>query len=204
MDCNKWPVARIVGKQGSVLRLGSRRQESGQEMTGQATDTRRRPWLRHPLFWVTASFLLLVLVVVTFVIVMYNRAVHSNEVQRERQREAIAAFVAPPGWEEHPGRFGEFNDTPCLILSLCKLHHSRVWTAADPQPGTALSAVAEASGWEEIRFSAESHEPEACRQEGEGSFWCPLHAVSGKVSFELHTWLDRNAEGLWWIRLKAY
>ena len=53
-------------------------------MTGQVTDT-RRSWLRRPLFWVTTSFLLLVLVV-TFVIVMYNRAVHSNEVQREATR----------------------------------------------------------------------------------------------------------------------
>jgi len=150
---------------------------------------------------------LLLVLVVTFVIVMYNRAVHSNEVQRERQREAIAAFVAPPGWEEHlegvyPGEFGG----PCLILSLCELHQARRWEASEPQSRTSLIALAEASGWKEIEFSAEPADLEACGRDGLGSLpWCPLrvNAVSGKVLFKLRAWQEHNSE-VWTVDLGAH
>ena len=69
-------------------------------MTGQATDTRRYPWLRRPLFWVIVVFLLLVLLV-ALVVAVYNRAAQEKKAQMDRQHEAIESFVAPVGVSDH-------------------------------------------------------------------------------------------------------
>lgn len=174
-------------------------------MTGQATDA-RRPWLRRPLFWVTISYLLVVLAI-TLVVVMYNRAAHSNEAQRARQREAITSFVAPSGWEEYEGYPRERSDHPCLILSLCKQYHVTWWSATERPSGTSLMAVAEASGWTEVEFSTNLAERVACLQEFGSVPWCPslaatVKAVSGRVSLRLSADQQINSE-YWVIILRA-
>lgn len=175
-------------------------------MSGHATEARWREWLREPLFWVLAPALLILLIVL-LLIAVYFVLDYFYEVQADRQREAIGSFVAPTDWEElvDPRYSGEFGDSFCMLPALfCNRHKIRRWMTTEPQTGTALRAAAQASGWKEMRFAAESYKAGACREEGEGSYWCPLHAVSGRVRFELHTWPNRNAEDRWWVRLRAY
>jgi len=152
--------------------------------------------------------LLLLLLLVVVVIGVYVAGHFLNEIKLDRQREALGSFVAPTGWEEltHPAYVGPSSDSFCMLPALfCNFHHSRGWTTTEPPSAAELRAMAEASGWKEIEFSAgyRSHSG-ACEEEGEGSYWCPLRAVSGRVSFEFHTWPDWNVGGLWQVRLSAY
>ena len=109
--------------------------------------------MRRPLFWIlTLPLLLIVLVIGLYVVGHYL-----NEGQLDRQREAIGSFVAPTGWEEltHPNYVGPFSDSFCMSpANTCNYHHSRTWKTAEPPSATALRAMAEASGWKEIEFSA--------------------------------------------------
>ena len=82
-------------------------------MTGQTLEARRFEWLRHPLFWVLAPLLLLLLLI-ALVIGLYVVSHFLNEIKTDRQREAIGSFVAPTGWEEATGYSGEFGDSFCL------------------------------------------------------------------------------------------
>ena len=175
-------------------------------MTDQTAEARRSKWLRHPLDWVVASFVLLLLLIV-IVIGLYIAGHYLNEIKMDRQREALESFVAPTGWEEmtHPAYAGASGDGFCMFPALwCNWKHSRRWNTAGPQSATALKAAAEASGWKEIEFSAEpGRYSDACEEEGEGSRWCPLRAASGRVSFELQA-LWSFSEDVWYVRLTAY
>lgn len=135
-------------------------QQVPKNMTGQATDTRRYPWLRRPLFWVIVVFLLLVLLV-ALVVAVYNRAAQEKKAQMDRQHEAIESFVAPVGWEEVSAGHssGHFSKHPCLILSLCDRYHAKHYVVSEPPTGAGLRAIAEAAGWEEIRFVADPQHP---------------------------------------------
>ena len=181
-------------------------------MTVQQTETSRfewlRRWLRRPLFWVLAPLVLLLLLVV-LLIGVYVAGHFLNEIKLDRQREALGSFVAPTEWEEltHPVYAGPFSDSFCMLPALfCNYHHSRRWTTAEPPSAAELRAMAEASGWKEIEFSPENRRSGACEDEekGEGSTWCPLRAVSGRVSFEFETFPVRSVGGLWYVRLSAY
>ena len=146
-------------------------------VTGQTMEARRFEWLRHPLFWVLAPLLLLLLLI-ALVIGLYVVSHYLNEIKTDRQREAIGSFVAPTGWEEvlATGYSGEFGDSFCMAPVLfCNRHQTRSWTTTEPQSGTALRAVAEASGWKRIRFSAESHgrdSSHSCRRSTSDSRSC--------------------------------
>lgn len=174
-------------------------------MTGQATDTRRYPWLRRPLFWVIVVFLLLVLLV-ALVVAVYNRAAQEKKAQMDRQHEAIESFVAPVGWEEVSAGHssGHFSKHPCLILSLCDRYHAKHYVVSEPPAGADLRAIAEAAGWEEIRFVADPQHPNACREDGEGSNWCPLRAVSGRVELVLHTHINFDNNDYWTVDLSVH
>ncbi|MCY3617239.1 MAG: hypothetical protein OXG66_06145 [Acidimicrobiaceae bacterium] len=149
---------------------------------------------------------MLLLLLFVLVIGAYVAGHFLNEAKLDRQREAIGSFVAPTDWEEltHPNYVGPFSDSFCMLpANFCNWHHSRTWEEARPS-ATELRAMAEASGWKEIEFSAEpGHYSDACEEEGEGSYWCPLRAVSGKVSFELKTFRSSSGGG-WHVRLSAY
>ena len=164
--------------------------------------------MRHPLVWILAPLLLLVALLIG-VIGVYVAGDYLNEIKLDRQREAIESFVAPTGWEEltHPNYRGPFTGVSfCMSPAIfCDWYHSRTWTTAEPPSATALRAMAEASGWREIEFSTEpGYKSGACEEEGEGSYWCPLRAVSGRVSFEFKTWPDWSVDGLWQVRISAY
>ena len=179
-------------------------------MTDQSAEARRSKWLQQPLVWVVVLLVLLLLLVL-FVVGLYIVG-HLHETKMDRQREAIESFVVPAGWEDvpHPGGNdgGPVTGSLCLAPALfCDWYHSRTWNTAGLQSATALKAAAEASGWKEIEFSAESpfsHFSDACQQEGEGLYWCSLRAVSGGVSLEL-TVSEFNGVGAerWWAELDA-
>ena len=184
-------------------------------MTDLTAESRGSKWLGHRPVWVVVLMVFLLLVVL--VIGLYIGGHYLNESKMDRQREAIGSFVVPTGWEEvpHPGGNvdgGPFLDRPwgCPIPAvLCNWFHELTWTTAGLQSATALRALAEASNWKEIEFSAEpptSVYSDACQEEGVGSYWCSLRAVSGGVSLELTVWEVNavGARGRWWASLKAY
>jgi len=172
-------------------------------VTDQTVEARGSKWLRQPLVWVVVPLVLLLLLIV-LVIGLYIAGYYLIEIQMDRQREALESFVAPTGWEDvtHPSYAGPFGDSFCMLPALwCNTHHIRRWKTPGPQSATTLKAAAEASGWKEIEF--DSYRSDACEEEGEGSYWCPLRAVSGRVSFELRSSRSYSNYG-WYVRLSAY
>lgn len=174
-------------------------------MSGHTTEAGRLKRPLHPLFWVVAPFVLL-MVVIVLVIGLYVVSHYLNEIKMDRQREAIGSFVAPTGWEEiaSPSASGAFGDSFCMLPALfCNWHQVRTWWTAEPQTRATLRAVAEGAGWKEIRFVSK-RKGQVCEAEGESTYSCPLHAESDKASFELQAWPDNNDERRWRVRVRAY